>query len=130
MYHNLLFTPFLLTKMNKKYSIGIILKLDCHVGKQKKNLMIDIEELPLHQLELLRIRTKIGGEFSEAVKDICGNHRYCFISDFSNNCRKCLDPLSIHKTSVKTNLHEITLEEYKQFCVSYRILPGQKMFSV
>ena len=113
--------------INKKYSIGTILKLDCHVGKQKKNLKVDVEELPLHQLELLRLRTNIGGEFSEVVKNICSNHRYCFISDFSNSCRKCVDSLSIHKTSVKTSLHEITLEEHKQFCARYRILPGQKI---
>ena len=76
---------------------------------------------------MLRIRTKIGGEFSEVVKDIFSNRGYRFISDFSNNCRKCVDPVSIHKTSVKTSLYEITLEEYKQFCASYRILPDQKV---
>ena len=75
---------------------------------------------------MLWIRTKIGEEFSEVVKDICSKHRYCFILDFSNNCRKCVDPLSVHKTSVKTSLDEITLEEYEQFCTSYCILPGQK----
>ena len=74
---------------------------------------------------MLRIRTKIGGEFSEVVKDLCSNHRYRFIPDFANNCRKCVDPLSIYKTSLKTSFHEITLEEYQQFCASYRILPGQ-----
>ena len=75
---------------------------------------------------MLWIRTKIEEEFSEVVKDICSKHRYCFILDFSNNCRKCVDPLSVHKTSVKTSLDEITLEEYEQFCTSYCILPGQK----
>ena len=64
-------------KMNKNCSVGTILKFDCHVGKQKKNLKIDVEELPLHELELLWIRTKIGEEFSEVVKDIYSNHRYC-----------------------------------------------------
>ena len=93
-------------KIKNKCSIGTIPKLDCHVGKQKKNLKTDVEELSLHELESLTIRTKIGGEFSEVVKDKCSNHRYCFISDFSDNCRKCVDPLSIHKTIVKTSLHE------------------------
>ena len=45
--------------MNNKCLIGTIMKLDCHVGKQKKNLKIDVEELPLHKLELLRIRKKL-----------------------------------------------------------------------
>ena len=76
--------------MNKNCSVGTILKFDCHFGKQKKNLKIDVEELPLHELELLWIRTKIGEEFSEVVKDIYSNHRYhCFFSDFSNNCKWC-----------------------------------------
>ena len=35
--------------MNNKCSVGTILKLDCHVGMQKKNLKIDVEELPLHE---------------------------------------------------------------------------------
>ena len=87
----------------------------------------DVEELPLHELQLLRIRTKIGGEFSEVVKDIFSNRGYRLISDFSNNCRNCVGPLSIHKTSVKTSLYEIKLEKYKQFCASYHILPGQKI---
>ena len=75
-------------------------------------------------------KKKIGEEFSKVVKDICSKHRYCFNSDFSNNCRKCVDPLNIYKTSVKS-LDEVTLEEYEQFCGSYCVLPGQKnMFLV
>ena len=37
---------------------------------QVKGKFKDVEEVPLHGLELLRIKTKIGGEFSEVVKDI------------------------------------------------------------
>ena len=75
----------------------------------------------------MKDENKIGGEYSEVVKDICSNHRYRFISDISNNCRKFVDPVSIQKASVKTSLHKITLKEYKQFCASYCVLPGQKI---
>ena len=111
--------------MDCKCSVGAILNLDCNVGKQKNNVMIDIDELPLRELELLRIRSNIGVEY---MNDICKNHRCKFISDFSNNYRKCLDPLGVHKKIVKTSLQEVTLEEYKQFCENYpNILPGKKL---
>ena len=48
-------------------------------GKQKKNVKINIDELSLNDLELLRIRTKIGESFDTDVKDICSNHRYNLI---------------------------------------------------
>ena len=72
-------------------------------------------------VRIVKDEKKIEGEFSEVVQDICSNHRYRFISDFSNNCRKCVNPLSFHKTSVKTSSLEITLEEYSfvQVIVSY-----------
>ena len=34
--------------------LKLITKLDCHGGKQKKNSKIDVEELPLHELQLLK----------------------------------------------------------------------------
>lgn len=65
--------------MRKKCAIRNILNLDCQVGKQKKNVKINIDELSLNDLELLRIRTKIGESFDADVKDICSNHRYNLI---------------------------------------------------
>ena len=54
--------------MSKKCATGNILNLDCQVGKQKKNVKINTDELSLNDLELLRIRTKIGESFDTAVK--------------------------------------------------------------
>ena len=44
------------------------------------------------------------------------------------NFKKCEDPFKKHKTSVKTNLHEVTLDEFKHSLHNYCVLPGQKLF--
>ena len=61
------------------------------------------------------------------MKNVCKYHKNQFVNEFSNNYRRCEDPLKIHKTSVKTSLHEITLEEFRLYCTPFNLLPGQKL---
>ena len=41
--------------------------------------------------------------------------------------RRCADPLRSHKNVVKTSSHEITLEEFRLYCIPYEILLGKKL---
>ena len=107
-------------------SVGSILNLECGTGKNNSYFKIDIDELPLGQVELLRIRSKI--DYFADVVDLCPRHKFQFIDNFSNTHRyKCADPFSLHKTLVKTNLHEVSLWEYNNFFACYDILPGQRV---
>lgn len=51
-----------------------------------------------------------------SIADVCVRHKTQFIKDFSHGFRKCEDPLGIQKSAVRTNLHEVTREEYKLIC--------------
>ena len=74
--------------------------------------------------ELLKIRTKIK-DF-DTVENVCKYHKTQFVTEFSNYYKRCADPLRSHKNVVKTNLHEIALEEFRLYCILYDIVPGQK----
>ena len=41
---------------------------------------------------------------------------HTYVTEFSNYYRKCADLLRSHKNA-KTNLHEITLEEFRLYCL-------------
>ena len=45
------------------------------------------------------------------------------LSEFSKYYKRCAEPRRSHKNVVKTNLHEITLKEFKSYCIPYDILP-------
>ena len=92
---------------------------------RRKNYIIDIDDLSLVDNELLKIHSKI--ENFNDIKNICIHHKNNFIRDYSNNHKKCSDPFKIHKSTVKTNLHIVTLGEYKKTYNSLDILPGQKI---
>ena len=70
------------------------------------------------------IRTKIKA--FNTVENVCKYHKTQFVTKFSNNYRRCADPLRSHKNVVKTSLHEITLEEFRLYCIPSEISPGQK----
>ena len=101
--------------MEEKCSIGTILNLNCNVRENRKNFKIDVEDLSLLEYKLLKIRTKIK-DFN-TVENICKYHKTQFVTEFSNYYRRCADPLRSHKKVVKTSLHEITLEEFRSYCI-------------
>ena len=55
------------------------------------------------------------------VEKVYKYHKTLFVNEFSNYCRRCSDPLRSHKTVVKTSLYEITLEEFRLYCIPYEI---------
>ena len=70
---------------------------------------IDVDELPLGQVELLYIKSKIE-HFTDVV-DLCPRHKLQFIDNFSNAYTyKSADPYFVHKTFAKTNLHKVLLQ--------------------
>lgn len=108
-------------------SIGSILNLKCGSAKDKVFSKIDIDDLPIGQAELLRIRSRIES-FSDVV-DVCKKHKLQFIDSFSNaNMYRCVDPFKMHTKLVKTNLHEVTLPEFHSNMFSSRdVLPGHRV---
>ena len=111
--------------MEEKYSIGTILNLNRNVRENRKDFKIDVEDLSLLEYELLKIRTKIE-EFN-TVGNVCKYHKTQFVTEFSNHYRRYADPLRSHKNVMKTSLHKITLKEFRLYCITYEILPGQKL---
>ena len=97
----------------------------CNVRENRKNFKIDVEDLPLLEYKLLKIKTKIK-DFN-TVENLCKYHKTQFVPEFSNYYRTCADPLKSHKNVVKTSLHKITLEEFRLYCIPCEILPGQKL---
>ena len=108
--------------MEQKCSIGTIPNFNCNIRENRKNCKIDVEELSLLGYELLKI-TKIKN--FNALKNMCKYHKPQFVTEFSNYYRRA-DPLRSHKNVVKTSLHEITLEEFRLYCIPQEIL-GQKL---
>ena len=74
---------------------------------------------------MLKVRLSIH-EF-DLLKEVCKKNKTELLRDYSVNFKKCEDPFKKRKTSVKTNLHEVTLDEFKHFFHNYSVLPGQKM---
>ena len=60
---------------NNSCSIGKLLKSSCHAGRRRKFFKIEID-IPIQEIELLRIRTKIE-KFD--VVDVCNHHMTLFI---------------------------------------------------
>ena len=106
-----------------------ILNLNCNVCENRKNCKIDVENLSLLEYLLL---IKIGTNIKDfkTVENMSKYHKTQFVTEFSNYYWRCVDPLRSHKNVVKTSLHEIPLEEFRLFCITYKILPGQKLFSL
>ena len=75
-------------------------------------------------MELLKVRSSIH-EF-DLVKEVCKKHKNQLLRDYSVNFKKCEDPFKKHKRSVKTKLHEVTLDEFKH-SLHNCVLPGQKL---
>ena len=115
-------------KMEEKCSIGTILNLNYDVCENRKDFKIDVEDLSLLECELLKIRTKIKN--FNTVENLCKYHKTQFVTVFSNYYRRLADPLRSRKNVVKTSLHEITVEEFRLYCIPYEILPRQKFVFV
>ena len=106
--------------------MGKILKLSCKTGRQRKLFKIDVDDIPIQEIEILKVRTKIGGLHS--ISDVCNHHMNQFVYEYSKTMKKGADPLVIHKVTVKTNLHEVTLDEYRQLLSqNLQIQPGEKL---
>ena len=116
--------------MEEKCSIGTVLNSNCNIRENRKNSKINVEDLSLSDYELLKIRTKIN-DFS-IVENVCKYHRTQFVTEFSNSYRRCADPLGSHKNVVKTSLHEITLGEFKLYCIETLQVRerGQQLFAL
>ena len=89
-------------------------------------MKIDIDDLPIDQNELLRIRSKI-----ETFADVAGlspKHKLQFIDNYSHeHWYKCVDPFSIHKQLVKMNSHDVALTEFHSIFSTYNVLRGQQV---
>ena len=92
--------------MEDSCCIGLNLKQKC-TDREGKIIKIDIDDLSLVQVELLKVRSSIH-EFA-LVKEVCKKHKNQLLRDYSVNFKKSEDPYKTHKTSAKTNLHEVTL---------------------
>ena len=66
----------------QKCSVGFILDLKCGAGKKDVFIKIDIDDLPIGQVQLLQIRSKIGA-FADVV-DLCPKHKLQFIDNYSH----------------------------------------------
>ena len=108
--------------MENRCSFEIILNSNCI--SRRKIEQIDIDDLPLMEVELIKLRSAIAN-FSEVTR-ICQHHKNQYVRDYSNNFRKCAYRLNIHQDIVKSNLDAVTLEEYKQI-TQYEVLPSQKI---
>lgn len=80
--------------MEEDCLIRIVPNLNCNVCENRKNLKIDVEDLSLLGYGLLKARTKIA-DF-DIGKNV-HNHKTQFLTEISNNYRRCADPLKSHK---------------------------------
>lgn len=110
----------------QKCSVDFILDLKLWCWQKDVFMKIDIDNLLIGQVELLRIRLKFG-RFIDVV-DLCSKHKLQLIDNYSNEHRyKCVYPFSTHKQLVKASLHEVTLPKlYRKFSI-YNPLPGQRV---
>ena len=76
-------------------SVGSILNLKCGPAGRDVFKKTDIDDLPIGQVELPRIRSKIV-TFSDVV-DVCSKHKLQFIDNVSNAHRYVL----IHSVWIK-----------------------------
>ena len=76
-------------------SVGSILNLKCGPAGRDVLKKTDIDDLPIGQVELPRIRSKIV-TFSDVV-DVCSKHKLLFIDNVSNAHRYVL----IHSVCIK-----------------------------
>ena len=108
----------------QKCSVGFILDLKCVAGKKDVFMKIDRDDLPIGQVELLRIRSKTG-TFVDIV-DLCPKRKLQFIDNYSHKLQyKIVDPFSIHKQLAKISLHEVTLPEFYSMFSTYNVLSRQ-----
>ena len=96
-----------------------------YTDREGKTIKINIDHLSFAEMELLKVRLYIH-EF-DLAKEVCKKHKNQLLIDYSVNFKKCEDPFKKHKTSVKTNLHEVTLDELKHSLHNYCLLPCQKL---
>ena len=72
-------------------------------------------------------KDKKTGTFAN-VADLCPKHKLEFIDNYSHEQRyKYVDPFSIHKQLVKTNLRGVMLSEFHSMFPTYNVLPGQQV---
>ena len=50
---------------------------------------------------------------------VCKKQKNQLLRDYSGNFKKCENPFKKQKKSVKTNLHEVTLDEFKHSLHNY-----------
>lgn len=64
---------------NRSCSIGQQLNLYCHAGRKRKFVITNADDIPINDIQLLKIRTKIN----EEIFDVCHHHTDQFIHDYS-----------------------------------------------
>ena len=102
--------------MEDSCCIGLNLKQRC-TDREGKIIKINIDDLSLAEMKLLKVRWSIH-DF-DSVKEVCKKHKNQLLRDYSVNFKKCEDPFKKHKRSVKTNLHEVRLDEFKHSLHNY-----------
>ena len=98
----------------------------CGASKKNNFTKIVIDDVPIGQVELLRIRSKIG-TFANVVNS-CLKHKLEFSDNYTHeHWYKCVEPFSLHKQLVKMNLHEVTLPEFYSIFSTYNVPLGQQI---
>ena len=86
-------------------SIGKYIGEECPTNSKFKNVEEECKEI-------LYLRSGVP---IDVISNICLKHNGKFVTNFSNYIKKCVNPLNVHKNTVRNqNLHKLTLEEVKK----------------
>lgn len=109
---------------------------DCTFGRclEKKCHLLDytrvsglkcLSEMPPENIQVICLRagTEVDGQMT-----ICHHHEQKLLVQFAHLQKKCCDPFSMHKRTVKSSLREITLDSVKSFkSLGIDVIPGKKL---
>ena len=91
----------------------------------EKFRIIDIDELPATDLELISRRTSVP---REEIKRICLHHHGLYLSKYSLWHKKCCDPFDKHRNPVRRSLRIITLDCADRWAKKVQnLIPGRKI---
>ena len=60
---------------------------------------------------------------------ICLNQKKNFLINYSRCYKSCNNPLKIHQSSIRKQVREVSLDEYKFYLTKFKVVikPGQKL---
>lgn len=90
----------------------------------KNDRIWNFDELSSEEQLLLELRIP-----NINFKNICSYHRLYYLNNYSLKQNICLDPFKKHKSSIKNNLREISVDIYYKFkqATGKIITPGKKL---